>query len=157
MSEIDWNTELKKIERQFDGLPAEPTAADLRARREADRETQLRREERALAFGAACRLAVVVALAVAINFWPYARGCGFGLLAYLGAGTAVVLGGLWAGVWTWRGRTAAMHALAMLAVAWGVVLITAQLAPRTLVSGSAAGSPPTWWWCPAPASTGVAR
>lgn len=152
MSEIDWNTELKKIERQFDGLPAEPTAADLRARREADRETQRKREERALAFGAACRLAVVVTLAIAINFWPYARGCGFGLLAYLGAGTAVILGGLWAGVWTWRGRTAAMHAVAMIAVAWGLVLITTQLAPRAELGKTMSGASPAWW-CPAPASS----
>ena len=36
MSEIDWNVELRKIEREYDGLPPEPSANALRARRAAE-------------------------------------------------------------------------------------------------------------------------
>jgi len=41
MGEINWLTELRKIEREFDGLPPEPTPMELRARRAAE---QARRE-----------------------------------------------------------------------------------------------------------------
>src|SRR5687768_14766027 len=95
MSEIDWATELKKIEREYDGLPPEPTPAELTRRRAAERREQERVRDSALRIGAWGRAALVVALATAINFWPYFRGCGVGLFAYVGAEMMVVCSGLW--------------------------------------------------------------
>jgi hypothetical protein len=34
---VDWNAELRKIEHEFDGLPPEPSAAQLKAKRAAER------------------------------------------------------------------------------------------------------------------------
>lgn len=130
MGEIDWNAELRKIEREFDGLPPVPSAAERRAKLEAERRTKKRLRQRETMAGASVRLMLVVALAVAIDFWPYARSCGFGLFAFLAAEGALVLGGLWTVAYTWRGRLAKTHALAMLVVLWGLVLLSAQVLPR---------------------------
>ena len=151
MGEIDWNTELKKIERQFEGLPPERSPAELRAQREAERQEQLREQERGLAVAATARLIIVLSLAAAIVAWPYARACGAGLFAYLGAIVAIVIGGLWAAVWTWRARTALTHALAMLVVLWGLVLGSAQVLPRVGYAKVLTGAEPTWrCWGPTP-------
>ena len=144
MGEINWNTELKKIEREFLGLPPTPTAEELRARRDADRKARDARRQRQTALGASIHLALVVLLAVAINFWPYAHACGFGLFAYLGAETLLVLGGLWTIVYTWRGRMPRAHALAMLVVLWGLALIAAQVLPRVGYARTPSGAPAVW-------------
>jgi len=44
MGEINWLTELRKIEREFDGLPPEPTPMELRARRAAEQRAERLRE-----------------------------------------------------------------------------------------------------------------
>ena len=81
MTEIDWNVELRKIEREYDGLPPEPSAAKLRAERAAEQ----RRRERAAAtlafFGAWARLLLVGALGASLLWWPYGRTCGIDLAA----------------------------------------------------------------------------
>ena len=68
MSEIDWATELKKIEREYDGLPPEPTLAELTRRRAAERREQERLRDSSLKVGAWGRAMLVLALAAAINF-----------------------------------------------------------------------------------------
>ena len=156
MTGIDWSAQLKKIERQFDGLPSEPSPAALGPRRENPRRSQQRPGERESIFGAVSRVVLVLSLSLAINAWPYGRACGGELLGYLAASATIVAGGLWATVGTWRGRSPRLHAVALLAVAWGVVLITAQVLPRV---GYAAVDPrngPTWrCWRPDQASVGV--
>src|SRR5688500_11116997 len=104
MSDIDWNVELKNIERQYSGLPPEPTPEQLRVKRAAEQREKDRKNQQAAAVGAWTRLFFVAALAAAVNFWPYARACGAGLFAYLSAAALIIAGGLWVGVWTWRGR-----------------------------------------------------
>lgn len=138
MGEIDWNAELRKIEREFDGLPPTPSAAERRAKQEAERRAQHGATRRASGIseggetvaGAAGRLMLVLALAVAINFWPYARSCGMGLYVFLGAELALVLGALWTASYTWRGRLAKGHAVAMIVLLWAFVLVAAQVLPR---------------------------
>ena len=150
MSEIDWNTELKKVEREFLGLPPVPSADDLRAKREAERRDRELQRQRHTRIGASVRLMLVVLLAIAINFWPYAHACGTGLFAFLGAGLLLVFGGVWTTVYTWRGRMPKAHAIAMLVIIWGLALAAAQVLPRAGYPSTAAGTPATWM-CGAPA------
>jgi hypothetical protein len=130
MSQIDWKTELRKAERQFDGLPPEPTAEELRAwRLEAERE-QRRHDEVNGAVGAWTRLCLVIALTAGLYFWPYAHACGGGLYGLLGAELAVVIGGMWVAVYAWRRRTARAHMTSVVLALIGVSLIAAELLPR---------------------------
>jgi hypothetical protein len=154
VTEIDWSAQLKKIERQFDGIPTPPTESQLRIQREHDRREQLRRLKRDEIFGAASRVVLVASLGLAMNAWPYDRACGGGLLAYLAASVAIVAGGIWAIVGTWNSQFPKLHAAAMLVVAWGVVLITAQVLPRVGYARVDASSRLAWR-CRGPNQTSV--
>jgi hypothetical protein len=145
MSEIDWPLELRKLEREFDGLPPEPSPARVRARREAERRAQERRAARVRMLGATARLLLVAALAGALGAWPYVRACGPGLFAYLGAEAVVVVGGLWVAWSTWSYRLAKTHAAAMVLVLCGLALITAEVLPRIGYAKVDAKHPPRWW------------
>ena len=147
MGEIDWTVELKKIEREFDGLPPAPSPATIRARREADQTAERRKRERDAVVGASLRLSLVLALGIAIIFWPFVRACGSGLMSYLGATAVIAFGGLWSCIWTWRARMAMAHALAMVSLIWGLALASAEVLPRM---GYAKPDPkhPTMLWCP---------
>ncbi len=156
MTGIDWAAQLKKIERQFEGVPTPPTESELRAQRENERREQLRRRKREETFGAASRVVLVLSLGLAMNAWPYDRACGVGLFGYLAASTAIVAGGFWATVGTWRGRAPNLHALALLAVAWGMVLIGAQVLPRVGYAKLDPGARLAWrCWSPGQTSVGV--
>ena len=156
MTSIDWSAQLKKIERQFDGLPTPPTESDLRAQRENERREQLRKLKREEIFGAASRVVLVLSLGLAINAWPYDRACGGGLLAYMAAAAAILAGGVWAVVGTWHSRAPKLHALAMLAMAWGAVLIASQVLPRAGYTNLDPRTRPTWrCWGPDQTSVGV--
>ena len=151
MSDIDWKTELRKIEREFDGLPPEPSPAEIRARRAAEQRTERRRKERAVRLGVQARLVLVVVLAGAIGLWPYPRDCGRGLFAFMGAEAMIVAGGLWVVAWTWRSRMAKTHGVALVLVLWGLMLIGHQVLPRIGYAKTDAGNPARWW-CVASAS-----
>lgn len=142
MSEIDWKTELRKVEREFDGLPPLLTPEDLGLPRKGARRAKPGRRDVQTTAGAAIRLALVVTLAAAINFWPYGHSCGFGLFAFLGVEIAVIGGGLWTATYTWRGRLAKAHVLAMFIVVWGLALIAAQVLPRVGYATTSAA-----WMC----------
>jgi hypothetical protein len=151
MSDLDWNVELRKIEREYDGLAPLPSPAAVNAKRASERMAQLRQEAQAAAFGAWARLLLVVALAVALVFWPYARECGAGLFVYMGAQTLIVAGALWVVTWTWRWRMVKTHGLALMMALYALVLLGAQVAPRV---GYAKVDPahPQQWGCSATTS-----
>jgi hypothetical protein len=144
---VDWNSELRKIEREFDGRPAELSPAQLKVKRAAERREEDRRKERAARLGVQARVALVIVLAAAIVFWPYGRDCGLPLFTYMAAEGMVVAGGLWLMVCTWRQRMAKAHGVAMAIILWGLVLIAHQVLPRV---GYAKGDPskPARWACP---------
>lgn len=142
---IDWKTELRKIEREYDGLPPEPTPAEARHRREMERRDQMREQEHIYGIGTMGRLALVVAAAVGIWFWPYARDCGPPLVLYLVAASVIVVGGIWSVVRTWLGRNPILHTVALIATLWGLVLIAAEVLPRVGYARVDADNPPTWW------------
>ena len=160
MVDNDWSTKLKKIEREFQGLPPEPSPAFKKMQSEEERRAQERAKQRVAAMGAGARLILVFALFGALTIWPYANDCGFGLFSYIGAEAAIVAGGLWVAFTTWRARLAKMHALSLLIVLLGLILIAADVLPRT---GYATVDPkhPPQLWCPetttaAPSTTSTA-
>lgn len=130
MSVIDWNSELKKIEREFDGLPPDASTPEGRERRAIERREKERVEQHTAAIAAWIKLLLVASLAAALNWWPYPRQCGTGLYAYLGAESVVVIGGLWAAAATWRARMPRTHALAIAAMLWGFGLLAIETLPR---------------------------
>jgi hypothetical protein len=71
------------------------------------------------------------------------------LIGYLVAVGAVLVGGLWSSVWTWRHRTARAHVLSLLLVIWGLVLGAIEVLPH---AGYAKADPtrPAGWSCAAP-------
>ena len=73
-SQDDWSTQLKKIEREFEGLPPEPSPAYKKLQSEEERRAQERAQQRAAMFGGGARLILVFALFVALALWPYERG-----------------------------------------------------------------------------------
>jgi hypothetical protein len=145
MSEIDWNVELRKVERQFDGLPPEPTSAEVRARLAAEREAKQQQDAMGNAVATWARLLLVVSLAGALRFWPYPRECGPGLFGYMGTEIVMVLGALWVIACTWRHRMAKTHALALLMLLGGLALLEIEVLPRIGYARVDGANPPQWW------------
>ena len=90
MAQDDWSVQLKKIEREFQGLPPEPSPAFKKMQSEEERRAQERAYQRAAMIGAGARLILVFALGVALAFWPYDRECGGGLFGFLGVEIVIV-------------------------------------------------------------------
>jgi len=144
LSEIDWSVELRKIEREFDGLPPEPTPEERRLQREGHRRVHEEQEAREASFGVYLRLALTVSLAIGVVFWPYEAACGGSLFAYLSAITTVILGGLWTSHSTWRHRMSRGHTVALLVILWGFVLGASQVLPRVGYAIPDAAHPASW-------------
>jgi hypothetical protein len=153
----DWSTKLKNIEREFDGLPPEPSPAFKKMQSEEERRAQERAQQRAAAIGAGARLILVFALFGALAIWPYANHCGAGWFGYVGAEVVIVAGGLWVAFTTWRHRLPKMHALSLVIILVGLVLIASEVLPRTGYASVDPKNPPQLW-CPEtsapPPSTG---
>ncbi len=149
----DWDTELKKIDRQLEsmsdsslvpsaprGKAAQPGQAPLTGERASTRT-----------WPALLRLALASALGIGILFWPYPKTCGVELYGYLAAVTAVAAGGLWSSVWTWKHRTARAHVLSLLLIIWGLVLGAIEVFPHAGYARADAARP-VGWSCAAPAT-----
>ena len=170
MSGIDWRSELRKIEREFDGLPPEPPKAEAAKPRIKLEPTVTRppglgqrTAPKALTVPKALtipmldaeqlstlvlwgRVVLVGALALAIGFWPYAHTCGFPLWGYMGACAMIVVGGLWSSMCTWHARTAIAHVLSLVFVAAGIWTFALEIAPRVGYAHTNAGHP-EYFWC----------
>ena len=156
MTGIDWNVQLKKIERQFDGIPTPPTPSQLRLQREQERRAQQRQKKREETWGAATRVVLVLSLGALINAWPYDRACGAGLAGYMTASGLIIAGGIWAAASTWAHRTPKLHALALLGIAWGIILIGSQVLPRVGYTKIDRRNVPAWkCWKPGQANVGI--
>jgi hypothetical protein len=136
----DWDKELAKIDRAMARVPepaappAGPAAAPARAAAApggapgpglAPEHTGPRATATTW-----LRVLLVVTLALAMPLWPYPKGCGVGLFAYLAAASIVVLAGVWASVSTWHRRRPIGHILAILVLLWGIALVAAEVLPR---------------------------
>jgi hypothetical protein len=112
VSEIDWNIELRKIEREYDGLPPEPP--QLPKRRSPKTEFRLERiqeiatkyefYDRLAVIGVWTRLVLIATLTVSLFWWPYGRDCGFPLVAFLVSNAMAIVGGTSLAVRTRRDR-----------------------------------------------------
>ncbi|MDX2193159.1 MAG: hypothetical protein NW201_07385, partial [Gemmatimonadales bacterium] len=87
---------------------------------------------RAELFGVWFRVALIVALAGAMPFWPFVKRCGGDLALFLGALAALGLGAVGAAVASWRTRRAGAHLLALLVLAWTLALAAAEVLPRAV-------------------------
>ena len=155
MVQDDWSTQLKKIEREFEGLPPEPSLAYKKLQSEEEKRAQERARQRAALIGASARLILVGAVAVALAFWPYENDCGFGLFGFLGAEAVIVIGGLWVAITTWRARLPRTHILSLLITLGGLTLLAGEVLPRIGYAAVDAKNPPRFS-CPAtPATPGT--
>jgi hypothetical protein len=152
MSDITWNAEPRKISR--DGLSAEPTAEEIRARRLAE-EAKQRNDEAASVAGVWIRLFLVSSLAAGLNFWPYPRECGAGLVGYVVAQGVFTAGAAWIAFCTWRCRMGKTHLLALGMVLAGIAVMELQILPRV---GYAKVDPsrPAQWACVQPVAVPAA-
>ena len=130
MPQDDWSVQLKKIEREFEGLPPEPSPAFKKMQTEEQKRAQERVKQRAAMIGGGARLVLVAALGVALAFWPYENECGSGLLGYLAVEVVIIVGGLWVATSTWRARLPKMHILSLLIALAGLVLVATEVLPR---------------------------
>ncbi|MEO7711833.1 MAG: hypothetical protein ABIV10_02810 [Gemmatimonadaceae bacterium] len=153
----DWDAELKKIDRRLESIsdsaliPSAPAGAPVGARTDVAIERTSTRT-----WGAFLRLALATALGVGILFWPYPSRCGVDLGFYLAAISAVVIGGLWSSVWTWRHRTTRAHVLSLLLVTWGLLLGAIEVLPRIGYAKPDA-TRPLGWSCGATAGVNILR
>ena len=145
MPENDWSVQLKKIEREFDGLPPEPSPAVMKMQSEAERRAQQKTQQRAAFLGAMARLLLVIALGAALTMWPYARDCGTGLFGYIGVQGMMFIGGVWVAVSTWKSRLAKTHILSLVIALASLVLVASEVLPRTGYAKVDPRHPPTWW------------
>jgi len=94
-------------------------------------------------FGTWSRALAGAVLAGAMTQWPYAHGCGGGLILYGLAAAAVVMVGLWGATSSWRSRSAAAHILSLVVTGWGIGLVAAIVLPRIGYAAIAQS-----WLCP---------
>jgi hypothetical protein len=149
MTERDWDAELRKIDQEMAKAanrppPAAAPASVPSAPMPQPSAAPLGAAPTTTTFGVYARLTLAVALGIAIVFWPYVARCGLGLAAYLGAVAAVIVGGAWSAVWTFRHRAARAHVLSLLLVLWGLVLAGLDVLPRVGYAIPTAEHPATW-------------
>ncbi len=145
----DWDKEMADIDRLIQASPPAPGRAPGPAQvpaKPAAGKPPVAREpapaRRAVA-GTWARALAGAVLAGAMTQWPYAHGCGGGLLLYTLAAAAVTLAGGWGAVAAWRSRLAAAHILSLVVIGWGFGLLAAIVLPRI---GYAAVA--QTWLCP---------
>lgn len=148
MSDIDWAVELRKIEREYDGLPPERTRTQIRLERIHEITAKERFHERLAVVGIWVRLVLVGALAVSLFWWPYGRDCGFPLAAFLSSHLIVIVAGLALAIRTWRDRLAwpFVGSTLFALVAWTVIAL--QALPRLEYPAAVQGH--SAWSCSQP-------
>ncbi|HKG94189.1 MAG TPA: hypothetical protein VKA84_19920 [Gemmatimonadaceae bacterium] len=144
MSDRNWDKELSKIDKQLESVSDEALFPTKGAPTPAAKAQTSAVQQSTRTWGAFARLALAVLLGVAMLFWPYSARCGPGLAAYLGAVAAVVGGGIWSAVWTWRHRTSRAHTLSLLIVLWGLVLAALEVLPRVGYAKPDMNHPAIW-------------
>ena len=148
MSTKDWDSELKKIDRMMEGASDEALLPAKTAKTPQARAEMVEKQRTTSTLGVMARLVLATALGVGMLFWPYDAKCGVGLAGYLAATGAVVAGGVWSAIWTWRHRSSRGHILSLLLILWGGVLGAIEILPRIGYAKPDAARP--GWSCPAP-------
>jgi hypothetical protein len=130
VSDKDWAKEMAKIDKQLESVSDAQLFPEKKGASPAQKAEVVADRAAASSWPAIVRLTLSVLLGVGILFWPYANRCGIGLAGYLFAVAAVVGGGIWSAVWTWRHRTGRAHTLSIMLIAWGLILAGAEVLPR---------------------------
>jgi hypothetical protein len=154
----DWDKELAKIDKQLASIsdeelmkanapapvaPGAPKAAG-KAPAAPSSAVGVRSDRKWLLY---LRLAVALALAVGIVFWPHAEysiACGVNLFLYLGASVLITGAGMWSAIWSWRHRAAAAHVVSLVIMMWGLVVGASEVLPRVGYAITPGDVPPTW-------------
>jgi hypothetical protein len=145
VSEINWNAELRKIVREFDGLPPERTRTQVRLEKIREIAKREAFNERLSIMGLWTQLALVGALATSLFWWPYGRDCGYPLVAFLVSHLMVLIGGSAILLRGWRDRMAFPFtgAAVFIMISWTVIALHAL--PRMGYSGVRGGT--AYWTC----------
>jgi hypothetical protein len=145
VSDIDWNLELRKIEREYDGLPPERSRTQLRLQKIQEIAAKDRFLERLALIGIWARLTLIAALGVSLFWWPYGLGCGMPLAAYLFSNGIVIIGAVALGMRAWRDRLpwVFLGSTGCVALAWTVIALNVM--PR--LGYSPAGRATAGWSC----------
>jgi hypothetical protein len=147
VSEIDWNVELRKIEREFAGLPPERTRTQIRLQKIQEIAAKERFSERLSLVGVWTRLVLVAALTLALFWWPYGRHCGVPLIGFLLSNATTIVGGVVLAVRGWRDRMVWVFGGSVLCVAVAWTVIALHTLPR--LGYSPAGGTSAGWSCAA--------
>jgi hypothetical protein len=147
VSDIDWNVELRKIVREYDGLPPERSRTQVRLQKIQEIAAKQRITERLSLVGIWGRLFLVAALAISLFWWPYGHRCGYPLATFLLSNVMVIVGGVALAMRTWRERMAGIFCGAALCVVVGWTIMALHIVPR--LGYSPAGGVSAAWSCPA--------
>ncbi|HEX3868275.1 MAG TPA: hypothetical protein VHV78_16035 [Gemmatimonadaceae bacterium] len=151
----DWDKELARVDKQLASMSddelrdiaSKPVRAGEAKPAESpppSKQNAVSGETPTTSWGVYARLALSVALGIAMVLWPYPDRCGFGLAGYLAAVIVVVASGMWSSVWTWRHRASRAHTLSLLIVLWGLILGSMEVLPRIGYAKADARHPSTW-------------
>lgn len=140
----DWESELKKIDRQLESISDEALLPAKNATTPAAKAVAVEKQSSTSTLGVMLRLVLAVALGVGIVFWPYGTRCGLPLVGYLASAGLISIAGAWSAVWTWRHRSGRGHLLSLGLVLWGAVLAANQVLPRIGYARPTADTPAVW-------------
>jgi hypothetical protein len=147
VSEIDWSVELRRIEREYEGLPPERTRTQLRLQKIQEITAKERFAERLALAGIWARLVLVAALTLSLFWWPYGRQCGVPLVAFLLSYATAIVGGLALSIRAWRDRLAWAFVGSTLCVVVAWTIVAAHTLPR--LGYLPVGGVSTGWSCSA--------
>ena len=147
MSDVDWNVELRKIVREYDGLPPERSRTQIRLQKIQEIVARDRIDERLAVIGFWVRFALVAVLTLSLFWWPYGHRCGFPLVAFLLANVTVIVAGLTLAVQTWRDQLMWPFIISTLCVVTAWTVIAVHTLPR--LGYAPLGETSTAWSCPA--------
>lgn len=142
--ERDWDSELRKIDKQLQSISDEALAPTGGTAAPQVGSAPRPLASSAGAWGAALRLLLALALAVAMAFWPYESRCGAGLAYYLAGVAACAIAGVWSALASWKRHWALGHVLSLLALAWAVLLAAREILPKTGYAVASERHPTTW-------------
>ncbi len=151
----DWDKELAEVDKLIAGLDAGKGAAGPAApARQGPGASEKLAHDRA---GEARRMTVktwlLFSLAVLLGgaltwLWPYGRGCGTVLYAFLASTAMFGFMSIWSGIQSWRTRSAVVHSLSVALLFWASFLGAREVLPRVGYAKQAAS-----WRCPARAAS----
>jgi hypothetical protein len=139
----DWDKDLAAVDKAIESWKATTPGTSPSAARPTPVVVAKAAEPRKGAMSTWLRVALVLAFAVAVPFWPYPRECGINLILYMSVISLLVIAGVWGAASSWGRRLGNAHVLSLLTVVWGLALIAAEVLPRIGYAAHQAR-----WMCP---------